>query len=109
MGVYEPKAGCTQSQLAPNVTVQSGYGVVRRERQDAKGLRPLMVQVPKMVAREPLVWLPSGERVPPLILRLITTGRIARSAALLAEGTRGSATNTNSSGRKRSIRSHRTG
>ena len=73
-----------------------------------KGLRPRASQVPKMLARVSLVFVPWSVLVPPLIFRLITTGRMARSAALLSEGTLGSATNTNSSGRKRPTRWHST-
>ena len=46
-------------------------------------------QVPKMDANVILVSVPCCERVPPLILRLITTGRRLRSAALLSGGTSG--------------------
>jgi hypothetical protein len=35
------------------------------------------------------VWEPEGERVPPLILRAMTSGRMARSTALLSAGTSG--------------------
>ena len=54
-------------------------------------------QVPKIEASVILVSVPVGERVPPLILRLITTGRRLRSAALLSGGTPSSATKTKSS------------
>ena len=53
------------------------------------GLRFCARQVPKIEASVILVSVPWGERVPPLILRLITTGRRLRSAALLSEGTSG--------------------
>jgi hypothetical protein len=39
--------------------------------------------VPKIDASVILVWVPCCERVPPLILRLITTGRRLRSAVRL--------------------------
>ena len=42
-----------------------------------------MRQVPKMEARVILVSVPRAERVPPLILRLITTGRRLRSSVRL--------------------------
>ena len=46
-------------------------------------MRPWARQVPKIEARLILVSVPWFERVPPLILRLMTTGRKLRSAALL--------------------------
>ena len=49
-------------------------------------LRPCVRQVPKIDARVILVSVPRAERVPPLILRLITTWRRLRSAALLSGG-----------------------
>ena len=57
-----------------------------------------------MLASVALVLLPLGERLPPLILRATTCGRRALSAALLSEGTIGSSTKVNSSGKKRSVR-----
>jgi len=38
------------------------------------------------------VWVPSGEREPPLILRAVTRPRRLRSAKLLVGGTAGSRT-----------------
>lgn len=64
-----------------------------------KGLRPWRRQVPNKDARIIFVVLPAAERVPPLILRLTTTCRKARSAALLVAGTVGSATKTKRTGR----------
>ena len=59
-------------------------------------LRPLARQVPKRDAKVILLSVPCPERVPPLILRLVTRCRRLRSAALLSEGTAGSDTKTNS-------------
>ena len=70
------------------------------------GLRPCARQVPKIDARVILVSVPRWERVPPLILRLVTSGRRLRSAALLSAGTSGSATKTNSSLMWFSMRRH---
>ena len=44
-----------------------------------------------------LVWVPWGDRVPPLIFRLMNTWRRLRSEALLSGGTWGSDTKTKSS------------
>ena len=55
-------------------------------RHSRKGLRPLARQVPKRDASVILLSLPGCERVPPLILRLITRWRGLRSAALLSDG-----------------------
>ena len=60
-------------------------------------MRPLARQVPKRDAKVILLSVPCPERVPPLILRLVTRCRRLRSAALLSEGTAGSDTKTNSS------------
>ena len=60
-------------------------------------MRPCARQVPKIDARAILVPVPRSERVPPLILRLITRGLRLRSAALLSGGTSGWATKTRSS------------
>ena len=65
--------------------------------------RPLG-QVPKRDAKVILLSVPCPERVPPLILRLVTRCRRLRSAALLSEGTAGSDTKTNSSLMNRSMR-----
>ena len=65
---------------------------------------PLARQVPKGDARVILLSLPCSERVPPLILRLITRWRGLRSAALLSDGTSGCDTKTNNSLIYRSIR-----
>ena len=72
-------------------------------RHSGKGLSPLARQVPKRDARvipstrprTGLLSVPCSERVPPLILRLITRCRRLRSAALLSGGTAGSDTKTN--------------
>ena len=48
--------------------------------------------------------VPWSERVPPLIFRLVTRCRRLRSPALFSEGTSGSATKTNNSLMKRSMR-----
>ncbi len=53
--------------------------------------------VPNNEASVVFVSLPAGERVPPLIFRLVTRCRNARSAALLSGGTSGSRTKTNNS------------
>ena len=53
-----------------------------------------------------LLSVPRSDRVPPLILRLITTWRRLRSAGLLSDGTSGSATKTKSSLMWRSMRRH---
>jgi hypothetical protein len=66
--------------------VQAGGDVVSRAWQAMKGLRPRASQVLKMLVRVSLVFVPWSVLVPPLIFRLITTGRMARSAALLSEG-----------------------
>ena len=50
--------------------------------------------------------VPCSERVPSLTLRLMTKWRRLRSAALLSEGTAGSATKTKSSLMWRSLRRH---
>ena len=62
-------------------------------------VRPRHPPRPKREARIILLSLPASERVPPLILRLITRCRRLRSAALLSEGVRGSGcgTKTNNS------------
>ena len=73
-------------------------------RHSRKGFRPLARQVPKRDARVILLSLPCSERVPPLILRLITRWRRLRSAALLSDGASGCDTKTNSSLMCRSIR-----
>ena len=51
------------------------------------GLRPWTRHVPNSEASVTLVAVPGAERVPPLILRLMTRGRRARAAALLVAGT----------------------
>ena len=66
-------------------------------RHSRKGLRPLARQVPKRDASVILLSLPGCQRVPPLILRLITRWRRLRSAALLSDGASGCDTKTNSS------------
>src|SRR5215467_10872060 len=71
------------------------------------GLRCCAIQVPKRLASPMRVSDPLGLRVPPLILRAITKGRMLRSARLLCAGTPGTATKTNNSGKKRSTRSHK--
>ena len=71
-----------------------------------RGLKPCTRQVPKIEASVILVSVPAAERVPPLILRLITTGRRLRSAALLSGGTSGSATKRKSSLMWFSMRRH---
>ena len=55
-----------------------------------------------------LVADPLSDRVPPLTFLTITAGLIALSAALFSEGTAGSSTNTNSSGKNFAIRSANT-
>ena len=67
-------------------------------------MRPRARQVPKRDARVILLSLPASERVPPLILRLITRWRRLRSAALLSGGVSGWETKTNNSLMCRSIR-----
>ena len=52
-------------------------------------MRPLARQVPKRDAKVILLSVPCPERVPPLILRLVTRCRRLRSASLLSEGTAG--------------------
>ena len=69
-------------------------------------MRPLALQDPKRDARVILLPLPALERVPPLILRLITRWRRLRSAALLSGGVSGWETKTNNSLMCRSIRRH---
>ena len=59
-------------------------------RHSRRGLRPLARQVPKRDAKVILLSVPCPDRVPPLILRLITRCCRLRSAALLSEGTTGS-------------------
>ena len=75
-------------------------------RQAARGFRPRARQVPKTDASVILLSVPRSDRVPPLILRLITTWRRLRSAGLLSDGTSGSATKTKSSLMWRSMRRH---
>ena len=87
------------------VTVQ-GWGEVSNCRQAVRGFKPWARQVPKIEASVILVAVPWSERVPPLIFRLITTGRRLRSAALLSGGAAGSATKTKSSLTWRSMRRH---
>ena len=58
-------------------------------RQAARGFRPRARQVPKMDASVILLSVPRSDRVPPLILRLITRWRRRRSAGLLSDGTSG--------------------
>ncbi len=70
------------------VTVQT-CGEIRSCRQAVRVLRSCVRQVPQIEASAILVSVPRSERVPPLILRLITTGRRLRSAALLSGGTSG--------------------
>ena len=62
--------------------------------------------MPKREAKVILLCVPCSERVPPLILRLMTRWRRLRSAALLSAGTSGSATKTKSSLMWRSMRRH---
>ncbi len=88
-----------------SVTVQSGAifgvgvrGARRRARSSASGSAPRSSQVDTSDWRRIRVLEPRAERVPPLILRAITSGRSARSAALLVAGTAGSATKTKNSG-----------
>ena len=67
----------------------------------------LVVVIPTTTGGEAkiiFVSVPWSERVPPLILRLVTRWRRLRSAALLSAGTAGSATHTNNSGRWRWMR-----
>ena len=66
-------------------------------RHSKKGFRPLARQVPKREVRTILLSLPCWERVPPLILRLITKWRRLRSAALLSDGASACDTKTNNS------------
>ena len=75
-------------------------------RHSGKGFRPLARQIPKRDARVILLSLPCSERVPPLILRLITRWRRLRSAALLSGGASGWETKTINSLMCRSIRRH---
>ena len=75
-------------------------------RHSRKGFRSLARQVPKRDAKVILLPLPAPERVPPLILRLITRWRRLRSAALLSRGVSGWETKTNNSLICRSIRRH---
>ena len=60
-------------------------------------MKPWVRQVPNREARIILLSAPASDRVPPLILRLMTRWRRLRSAALLSAGTSGSATKTKSS------------
>ena len=60
-------------------------------------MRPRARQAPKRDAKVILLSLPASERVPPLILRLITRWRRLRSAALLSGGVSGWETKTNNS------------
>ena len=60
--------------------------------------------MPKRLASPRRVCEPLGLRVPALILRAMTRGRTLRSARLLWAGTPGTATKTNSSGKKLSTR-----
>ena len=62
-----------------------------------RGFNPLARQVPKREAKVILLLVPPSERVPTLIFRLITRCLRLHSAALLSEGTAGSATKTNNS------------
>ena len=55
-------------------------------RHSRKGFRSLARQVPKRDAKVILLPLPAPERVPPLILRLITRWRRLRSAAIVIRG-----------------------
>ncbi len=71
-----------------------------------RGLRPCALQEPKIEASVILVSVPCCERVPPLILRLITSGRRLRSAALLSGGTSGWPMKTKSSLTCFSMRRH---
>jgi hypothetical protein len=48
---------------------------------------PWSFQVAKTLISLVFVWLPFADRVPPLILRDMTAGLIARSAALLLDAT----------------------
>ncbi len=59
--------------------------------------KPCARQAPKTDARAILVSVPRWDRVPPQILRLVTSGRRLRSAVLVSDGTSGSATKTESS------------
>ena len=87
------------------VTVQT-CGVVSNCRQAVRGFKAWARQVPKTEASVILVSVPWTDRVPPLIFRLITTGRRLRSAALLSGGAPGSATKTKSSLMCFSMRRH---
>ena len=55
--------------------------------------------MPNRVVKVVKVRVPSGERVPPLVLHRLTTGRTRRSAALLVLDRAGSETKVNNSGR----------
>src|SRR6266487_2715109 len=103
--VYQEMEGC--SLLVTVQTRPKGDFRVRVARHCWKGLRCCAIQVPKRLASPMRVVDPLGLRVPPLILRATTKGRILRSARLLWAGTPGTATKTNSSGKKRSNRSHK--
>lgn len=78
--------------------VQSAW--VRRWWQAVMGSR----QVPKREARAIRTVEPPSERLPPLTVRAMTSGRKLRSARLLSECRAGSRTNAKSSSKKRSMR-----
>src|SRR5439155_5122020 len=74
-----------------------GRGARSSAKNSATGSRPRRSQVATSDCSTIRVAVPRSERVPPLILRAITSGRRARSAALFVGGTAGSATKVKSS------------
>ena len=71
-----------------------------------EGIQALGPPEPKREFKVILVSVPCADRVPRLTLRLTTTWRRLRSAALLSDGAAGSPTNTKSSLMWRSMRRH---
>ena len=72
-------------------------GCCNADRQSMKGLRLRAAQVWSRLAKVRRVFVPSALREPPLILRMITNGRMLRSAKLLSAGNPGTKTNWNNS------------
>jgi len=79
-------------------------GVCNAVKHSAKGLRLRAAQVWNTLASVKRVVVPSLLRLPPLILRMITNGRLLRSARLLSAGNPGTKTNWNNSSWWRSKR-----
>ena len=79
-------------------------GFCNAAKHSLKGLRLRAAQVWSRLAKVRRVAVPSALREPPLILRMMTNGRMLRSAKLLSAGNPGTKTNWNNSSWWRSTR-----